>query len=199
MRQEYMSPVRRFERLSRLRDCAVGKGQIDPRGWAVVNAERRAIGHVKDLIVDTERMTGAYLDVELDRKLFDLLDDYHILVPMPHAHRDGDHKRLLVDGLTRERVAAAAIAREAHQREFWDRWWEPDRAPAHERDWSPRITRGAHPEDLRRALDDVRPGETVRIPVVHEEIVVERRPVHSDEHVLARGHDDVARRRPEEE
>jgi hypothetical protein len=199
MSKEHMSPVPRVERLSRLREWTVGKGETDPRGWSIVNAERRSIGEVKDLLVDTETMTAAYLDVELDRKLFDLRDDPHVLVPMARAHRDGDHRRLVVDGLTRDRVAELCMAREAHYRQFWNHWWEMDRTGAHDRDWSPRITRGASPEELRRAVDDVRPGETVRIPVVHEEIVVERRPVHSDERVMARGPDEVAPRRSREE
>jgi hypothetical protein len=169
-----MSPVHRFERLSRLRDFVVDKHQVDPRGWPIVNIERRHIGVVKDLIVDTERMAAAYLDVELDRKLFDLHDDTRLLVPMPHAHRDGDHKRLLVDGLSRDRVAAMYAARAAHDREFWDRWWEPDHAG------SERLVRGAHADDLHRALEQVGPGESVRIPVVNEEIVVERRVVSND-------------------
>jgi hypothetical protein len=177
MREEHMRPARRFERLSHLRDCTVGKGELDPRGWDIVNGEGRSIGEVKDLIVDNERMAAAYLDVELDRKLFDLRDDPHIFVPMARAHRDGDHRRLVVDGLTSERVAELYVAREAHDREFWNRWWQMDHRGAYERDWSPPISRGADHPDLRRALEDVRPGETVRIPVVKEEIVVERRRV----------------------
>jgi transposase len=172
-----MSPVPRFERLSWLRGYAVDKHQVDPRGWELVNAERQTIGIVKDLIVDTERMTGAYLDVELDRKVFHLRDDTRIFVPLARAQRDGDHKRLLVDGLTRERVTALFIARAAHEREFWDRWWELDRTGGHGADWAPRVALGASQEDLQRALEQVGSGETVRIPVVNEEIVVERRAI----------------------
>jgi hypothetical protein len=172
-----MSPVPRFERLSWLRGYDVDKHQIDPRGWELVNVERRTIGIVKDLLVDTEHMTAAYLDVELDRKLFHLRDDARILVPMTRVQRDGDQKRLLVDGLTRERVAALHAERAAHEREFWDRWWEPDRTGTNRADWAPRVARGATQEDLQRALEEVGPGETVRIPVVNEEIVVERRAV----------------------
>lgn len=177
MRHEHMSPVPRFERLSWLRDYVVDKHQVDPRGWHIVNVERRTLGVVKDLIVDTERMTAAYLDVELDRKLFHLRDDARILVPMARVQRDGDHKRLVVDTLTRERVSALHAARAAHEREFWDRWWEMDRNGANGADWSTRVTRGATHEELQRALEQVGPGESVRIPVVNEEIVVERRAV----------------------
>jgi hypothetical protein len=172
-----MSSAPRFERLSWLRGYDIDKHQVDPRGWHIVNVERQTIGVVKDLIVDTERMAGAYLDVELDRKLFHLREDGRIFVPMARAQRDGDHKRLLVDGLSRERVSALYAARAAHEREFWDRWWDQDRTGARGADWAPRVARGATPDDLQRALEQVGPGETVRIPVVNEEIVVERRAV----------------------
>ena len=64
---------------------------------------------------------------------------------------------------------------------FWDRWWHPgDSAVEARDDRGVRVSRiqGAVPRDeLQRAIDEVRPGEEVRIPVVNEEIVVERRPV----------------------
>jgi hypothetical protein len=170
MKHEHMSRTGRFERLSRLRDLTVARDQIDPRGWKVLNVEGHTVGEIKDLIVDTDRMTGAYLDVELDRKAFDLHDDPRVLVPMSRAHRDCDHHRLIVEGLTRERVSELRFARDAHMREFWNRWWDLDRggAPDH--------------EDIHRAVENMRPGETVRIPVVKEEIVVERRVVNEVDH-----------------
>jgi PRC-barrel domain len=180
MKHEHMSRTGRFERLSRMRDCTVARDQIDPRGWKVLNVEGHTVGEVKDLIVDADRMTGAYLDVELDRKAFDLHDDPRVLVPMARAHRDCDHRRLIVEGLTRERVAELRFSREAHMREFWNRWWELDRAGT--ADWSPRITDTTTHEDLHRAVENMRPGETVRIPVVKEEIVVERRVVSEVDH-----------------
>jgi len=170
MKQRHIGRVQRYERLSRVRDYRVDRHQIDPRGWKVVNRDGHTIGEVKDLIVDTERMAAAYLDIELDRKLFELRGDPHVLVPMAHAQRDGDQHRLIVEGLSRDRVAGLAAARWDHEREFWDRWWTTD---------EPKVQAAppTMPEDLRRALDDVPPGETMRIPVVNEEIVVERRPV----------------------
>lgn len=179
MKQEYMSPARRYERLSRLRNYSVDRHQVDPRGWDVVNREGRKLGDVKDLIVDTERMAGAYLDIELDRKLFELREDPHVIVPMGRAHRDGSHRRVIVEGLTRDRVAQLYAARWAHQFEFWDSWWEADVRPSR-----PATARDAD-DHLRRALETVGPGETVRIPVVNEEIVVERRQV-PEEPAIAR-------------
>jgi hypothetical protein len=182
MKHEHISPPRRFERLSWLRDWAVDKHQVDPRGWHIVNVERRAIGEVKDLIVDTERMVGAFLDVQLDRKLFHLRDDApRIFIPISRAHRDGDHKRLLVDGMTTARVAELYAARMAYECEFWNQWWDVHSAGNSGGAWAPRIAGGpTTTEDLQRALEQVGPGETVRIPIVNEEIVVERRPLSED-------------------
>jgi hypothetical protein len=174
MKHEHMSQAERFERLSSVRDFTVARDQIDPRGWKVLNVEGKVVGEVKDLIVDMDRMRAAYLDVELDGKAFELRDP-HVLVPMSRARRDGNHRRLIVEGLTRERVAQLRTARETYMREFWNDWWDIDRAGVSDRDWSPDITRTIAHEDLQRALDNVRPGEKVRIPVVTEEIVVERR------------------------
>ena len=39
-----------------------------------------------------------------------------------------------------------------------------------------RVGRVVQHEELQRVIDGVQPGETVRIPVVNEEIVVQRRP-----------------------
>ena len=126
MRHEHtITPVRRFERLSRLRDFEVGRDDIDPRGWPVVNAEHHALGEVRDLIVDTDQMRARYLDVALEPKAFHLRDGHaRILVPMDRAHRIGDHKRLRIDGLTEENVAAMMAAREDDDVSFWHRWWE---------------------------------------------------------------------------
>jgi hypothetical protein len=168
--------LRRFEPLSRLGDYQVGPHQVDPRGWNVLSPDGRTVGEVKDLVVDTERMRAHFLDVELDTAAFDLHDDPHVLVPVARARRDGAHRRLIVDGLTAERVAALVEAREHHIDTFWERWWsgaDPVRTAAIDSAIGLKVSE----EDLRRALDDVRPGEQVRIPVVEEEFVVERRPV----------------------
>jgi hypothetical protein len=178
--------MKRFERLSRLSDYKVDKHQIDPRGWDVVNADHRAIGEVRDLIVDMETMRGVYLDIELDGKLFDLRGrDARVMVPIERADRHGDGKHLMVTGLDAARVQELCGERERHMYEFWDSFWR----------------RNVSAEDLRRALENARPGEQVRIPAVNEEIVVERRPRVADtpaceprpaheEHMVARAADE---------
>ena len=161
--------MKRFERLSRLSDYKVDKHQVDPRGWDIVNAEHRSIGEVRDLIVDMETMRGVYLDVELDAKLFDLRGrDARVMIPLERAERHGDRKHLMVNGLDSARVQELCAERERHVYDFWESYWR----------------RNVSAEDLRRALEHARPGEQVRIPTLDEEIVVERRPLVTDERTV---------------
>ena len=153
--------MRRYERLSRLRDYKVDKNQIDPRGWDVINLDGRTVGEVRDLIVDTQTMKGVYLDVDLDWKLFQLRHDPRVLVPVERAERQGTQKRLLVPTLSHDRVQEMVNERDRAYIEVWDRLWE----------------RQLTTDDLRIALDKAKPGEQVRIPILNEEIIVERRPL----------------------
>ena len=81
-RRQHTTVVRRFERMSRLRDYALEKGAVDPRGWKVLDGAGHAVGVVRDIVVDTDRMTAAYVDVELDARTFAIEGDPRILVPM---------------------------------------------------------------------------------------------------------------------
>ena len=163
-----------FERLSRMPEFSVARHEPDPRGCAVVNGRGRKIGEVRDLIVDTSRMTACYLDIELDGKLFDWRgEDRHVLLPVEHAHIDGRH--IVVPEITEAWVTDLRVQRLTHDRQFWDHWWsraEPQPGVG----LTTRVTRAVDADELRRAIDDVQPGETVRIPVVNEDIVVQRRP-----------------------
>ena len=183
MRSHDAVAVEPFTRLSRLQGYAVERHEPDPRGWTVVNGQGRKVGEVKDLIVDTNRMTARYLDVELDAKLFDWRgDDPHILVPVEHAHIDGKH--LVVTDITETWLADLRAQRNAYVHEFWDRWWTRGERRAGA-GLTTRVGRVVQPEELQRAINEVKPGETVRIPVVNEEIVVERRPA-TDETPITR-------------
>ena len=115
--------IRRFERLAHLGDHKVARGMTDPRGWKVLDGNGSLVGEVKDLIVDTDRMVAEFVDVELDHKFFSIRGDSRILVPMAHADRDGDSKRIIVRDLTRSRVGALLLARDERQIAFWRDWW----------------------------------------------------------------------------
>jgi sporulation protein YlmC with PRC-barrel domain len=196
--------MKRLERLSRLNGYAVERHQTDPRGWEIVNSDHRRIGKVEDLIVDTSTMRAVYLDVELDAKQFDLHDDPRIVIPVERADRHGDHKHLMVSGMDAARVQELCAAREKHYYEFWDSWWRRSgtatgsfqappisqqstrqqalsQPPVSQQPISHQpISEQLTGDDLRRALEQVQPGERVRIPIVNEEIVIERRPLQRD-------------------
>jgi sporulation protein YlmC with PRC-barrel domain len=193
MRSDQDAPTRRLERLSRMREYEVARNEPDPRGWKVVNRERRRVGEVKDLIVDRERMAATYLDVELDTKRFDFAgDDPHVLVPVDRADREG--QTVIVEDIDSAWVNDLRRARETHSHEFWHRWWHAGEASMTRS--GPEISRRAHPDTLNRVLDEVQPGETVRIPLVEEEIIVERRRVpkeealRNDEYIVNRAADE---------
>ena len=180
--------MRRFERMSRLRNYTLEKGAVDPRGWKVYDATGNAVGVVRDLLVDTDRMTAAYVDVELDTRTFELREDPHIIVPMQRAQQEGRERRLVVPELTRSRVAALYNARAEHELRFWDEWWQagasgPD-APA---DWRP----AAVPGDAVAPPHGRRPDETETSDARHEPSgdpawTIEPRPMHPDERLEAR-------------
>jgi aryl carrier-like protein len=176
--------MKRFERLSRLKGYGVDSHHKDPRGWDIVNADHRSIGEVKDLIIDTSTMKAVYLDVELDSKLFDLGGDPHILISLERAEREGKHKHLIVAGLDSVRMQELLVERERHYYEFWDTWWKRGSSPA-AGSWSPTISQQLSTEDLKRALENARPGDQIRIPIVNEEIVIERRPRSRDDQAAA--------------
>jgi sporulation protein YlmC with PRC-barrel domain len=122
MRSHDAVAVEPFTRLSRMPRYKVERHEPDPRGWTVVNGLGKKVGEVKDLIVDTNRMTARYLDVELDTKLFDWRgDDPRVLVPVEYAHIGG--KNLVVPDITETWVADLRAERNASVREFWDHWW----------------------------------------------------------------------------
>src|SRR5688500_16081273 len=196
MRFDHDAPVARYERLSRMRGHDVAPNESDPRGWTVVNRDRRQVGEVRDLIVDTDRMVATYLDVELDARLFDLTgDDPHVLVPVDRAHAEG--RRLVINEISSSWVNELRAARDLRDREFWDHWWHPSDANASRR--GPSSLQPGDAEALERAIDQARAGETVRIPIVEEEIVVERRQVLKgdsprDEYVTTRPADETISR-----
>lgn len=164
MKHARTAPLRPLERLSNLRDFKVDKHQIDPRGWKVLDGNRRPIGKVDDLVIDTSRMTATYLEVELDPKAFNLRgDDPMMLVPIAVAQQDGDHPRLVMTRLTAQCVAEMNEARARHEAAFWEQWWSSRRATV---------------DDLRRVLTDVKGEEDM--PPLPDASVNEaaRAPVH---------------------
>jgi len=73
--------------LSRLDDLKVAAGQPDVRGWDVIASDGKKIGKVDDLLVDVSAQRVVYLGVDVDRGLFTSLfsgqdSPGHVLIPI---------------------------------------------------------------------------------------------------------------------
>jgi uncharacterized protein (TIGR02271 family) len=93
-------------RLDDLDDFTVADGDPDVRGWDVRTADGRKAGKVDDLVVDTNAMQVRYLDVELDRDELSLDNDRHVLVPIANARLDDDNDDVLLGSMTAAQVMA---------------------------------------------------------------------------------------------
>jgi photosynthetic reaction center H subunit len=90
--------------LSDLKDFKVAKEDPDARGWKVIGADGERFGKVKDLIVDPHQMKARYLDVEVDRRLFNEEYDRHLLVPIGAATLDREDDKVFVPFIDRTSV-----------------------------------------------------------------------------------------------
>ena len=77
--------------LKELGKFKVVDGDPDIRGWAAFTSTGREIGHVSELLVDTDSNEVVMLDVDLRR------DDRHTLVPLRAAWVDHAAQRVVVD------------------------------------------------------------------------------------------------------
>lgn len=193
MPRHHHVPLRRFERMSLLKDYTVEKGLADPRGWRVVDASGHVIGEVTDLIVDTDRMAASYLEVQLDRKMFAVRDDPHILVPMARAERDGGERRVVAGDLTRSRINALFEARARHDAVFWEQWWrdtadlkDDDAGKGTSRTSVRSVTAAERAESSHAVPGAVASDETAGA-AVDSDYPVEQRTAHGEERLTARG------------
>lgn len=85
--------------LSAMADLQVADGEPDIRGWEVVGQDRRTIGTVHDLVVDSAEMKVRYMDVEIRRAAIDADQDRHVLIPIGYARLDEDDDRVLVNNI----------------------------------------------------------------------------------------------------
>lgn len=74
--------------LSTMNDLQVGNDNADVRGWSVRGKDGTILGQVKDLLVDRKAMKVRYLDVALDRSLFQA--DRRALIPVGVTRIDDD-------------------------------------------------------------------------------------------------------------
>lgn len=84
--------------LSRLDDFKVASGDRDVRGWDVIARDGKKIGDVDDLLVDTTARKVRFVSVDLDRGLMGALTGKaggHVLVPVEDITFDSSNRVLL--------------------------------------------------------------------------------------------------------
>ena len=84
--------------LSRLDDFKVASGNQDVRGWDVIARDGKKIGDVDDLLVDTTARKVRYLSVDLDRGLMGALTGKtggHVLIPVEDISFDSGNRVML--------------------------------------------------------------------------------------------------------
>ena len=132
-------------------------GEPDIRGWHLIGADGHPLGVVEELLVDARTDEVAALAIAAGGALS--------VLPMRAAEIDPG-RRVVQAALTREQFAA--IPRGAVERPVTGA--DAGRARAHVADRA-----ADHPGvTVERTADG---GEVVRVPIVEEELVVERRPV----------------------
>ncbi|MEA2695539.1 MAG: hypothetical protein QOJ16_4926 [Acidobacteriota bacterium] len=175
----------------------------DVRGWPVVAADGRKIGKVDQLLAEGDPMRLRYLDVDLDHGFFQA--DRHVLVPIDNTRLDARERQMVVEGLD----SAALDNLPPYTGEFTDEYESSltrffgrgksvgtaDRAVAGRQvadvgQEERKVTLAE--EELAFGKRAVSAGEvTVQkhvetehvrqsVPVLHEEVTVERRPVTGD-------------------
>jgi hypothetical protein len=76
--------------LTDLKDFKVADGDPDIRGWSVKTSDGVKLGKVTDLLVDSVAMKVRYIEVALDKRVIDLDEDRHVLVPIGAATLNDD-------------------------------------------------------------------------------------------------------------
>lgn len=183
-----------LERLDDLHGYKVADGDCDIRGWSVRTADGRKVGEVDSLIVDKDAMMVRYIDVDLDRKALDLKDDRHVLVPLSSARLDDDHDDVRLTGIDAAQLVAmppyrhgAPVDTDHHVGRDHDR---DTREFYGKRGGSGRVERlTLSEEELRVGKRAVPAGEahvhktvetqhvSQKVPLAHEELVIEKRPI----------------------
>ncbi|MFW5972972.1 MAG: PRC-barrel domain-containing protein [Bacteroidota bacterium] len=86
--------------LKELKKFKVAEGDVDIRGWRVTSSDGVNVGVVAELIVDREAMKVRYIDVHLNRDIFDREVDRHVLLPVGLARVAADQERVRLDNTT---------------------------------------------------------------------------------------------------
>lgn len=97
---------RRLLLLSEMKRFRVSKDDADIRGWDVVTSDKKRIGKVHELVVDTVAMKVRYLDIDVDGSILETKKNSHILVPIAGAQLDDDDNRVYLEQISLTEVTA---------------------------------------------------------------------------------------------
>jgi photosynthetic reaction center H subunit len=197
--------TRGLQSLDKLPDFKVADGDPDVRGWEVITSDREKIGTVKDLLVDTAAMKARYLTVEIDSR-FATGDERNILIPIGAAQLAPRDDRVLLNGLTSSDILpipkAAGRTFDRQYEENVARSFGGTRTPDYSGDlYDDRRFREARDAEGKRITlseeelavgkrpveqGDVKVSKRVetehvseKVPVMREDVTVERRPASS--------------------
>lgn len=76
----------------------VAAGSVDARGWPLYDARGELVGHIEDLIVDTEAMEARYMQVALQ----DLARS--VVMSVPELQIDARHRRVICPRASKEQI-----------------------------------------------------------------------------------------------
>lgn len=203
-----------LKRMSEFRHYEVSDDDPDPRGWTVVTRAGQRVGEVRDLLVDESAMKVRYFEVESDARGSDdsrlLVDAYGADLI------DGERQVVIDGDISSLQSARASAAHMPDMSVAHDRGHEPNtmtRAEEELRIGKREVETGevvvnktVETEHVREPIErkvervrverrpvqpgtkhgaDLKPGE-IRVPIVEEEVVVDKRPVVKEEIVLTR-------------
>lgn len=199
----------RLARLDELDDFTVADGDPDIRGWEVRTFDGQKLGKVEELIVDPSAMKVRYMEVEVDSKFEGRRGDGHVLLPIGTARLNDEDDTVLVDRMPAGGFAAAPVYNRAklddkYERELQQAYGSP--AKKTDRDlyddqgfWGKRRTGREGSAYLTRSEEELAVGKRnvkagsvdvhkhvetehvkKKVPVSHEEVTVERRPLQGD-------------------
>lgn len=197
-------------RLHDMDDYKVAHGEPHVRGWHVKTADGQKVGKVDDLIVDTDAMQVRYLDIELDRKTLKLNEDRHVLLPIREARLDDHEDEVRLGGMSGAQLSALSPYRRGEAIKPDTKPSSPDdsrqfygKRRSDDGDGAQRLTRSeeemtvgrrekeAGEVDVRKTVETEHVSK--KVPVSHEEVTVERRPLSADSKTDGRISEDEVR------
>jgi len=184
--------------LSRMEDFQVASDNPDVRGWDVLASDGKRIGKVEDLLVDRSSRDVRYLAVSRDRGLFGGTGNAHVLLPVEDVRLDRDRK-VYLDSLGSsdigsmqdydlgslsgsEGLAQGVSDRQGAQREARVTVSEEELAVN-------KRTVSSGEVGVQKRVETERVRQAV--PVMREEVTVERRPVTGTSSAAEIGEDEI--------